>query len=134
MTFFREHAVDEFGHGGLIQRLIDDDLVFLLGTFARMDQMVGEIAAIGHQQQTFALFIQTTDVMQGLELFGQQSIDRHAIPLVGTAANIAPWLVQSDDDGCLGSGGLAIDIDRVFGSHDGPQFGHGLAVDRDATF
>lgn len=134
VTFFREHAVDELAHDGLIQRLIDDDLVFLLRAFAWVNQVVGKIATIRHQQQALALFVQTTDVMEGLELSGQQGVDRHAIPLIRTAADVALRLVQGDDDGRLGAGGFAIDVDRVFGGHDGAEFGHRLAVDRDAAF
>ena len=41
-----------------------------------MRQSLGEISAIGEQDQPFAVLIQTPNVVQVLELGGQQIVDR----------------------------------------------------------
>ena len=70
------HAFDQLEDDVLIHGSLGADLVFLFDAFAGMRQSLGEISAIGEQDQPFAVLIQTPNVVKVLELGGQQIVDR----------------------------------------------------------
>jgi len=102
-TFLGHHTFDELRHHVRIQCLIDDHFVFFFSTLARVNDPVGEISAIRQENQAFAVFIETADMMQILVLQRQQIVNRHAVLLVPTGAQVAFRLVQNENDRRLGT-------------------------------
>jgi len=134
VAFFGQHAFDQLGHRGLVHWLVHDHLVFLFSTHAGVDQAVGQFPTIGHQQQALAVFIQTAHMMQGLKLLRQERVDRHAIPLIAAATDVASWLVQGDHHSGLGLHRLAIGDDPILIRHLSGQVLDHVPVDGHTTF
>jgi hypothetical protein len=86
-----------------------------------MNEVVGKITAIGEKEQPLAVFVQPADMMQGLEGFWQQRVDRHAILLVTAAANVTARFVQGDDDAGFLADRFAIDGDLITITHQRAQ-------------
>jgi len=127
------HAFDELGHHLRVQRLIDDDFVFLFGSLARMNDPVGKVTAIGEENESFAFFVEAPDVMQILILQRQQIVDRHALMRIATGAKVALRLVQGENDRRLGAHRRTIDDHLVFRLHLRGEFLDDVAVDRHTT-
>ncbi|SKA84110.1 hypothetical protein SAMN02745166_00984 [Prosthecobacter debontii] len=134
MTFFGQHTFDQLSHGGLVHGLIHDHLIFLLGSHAGVDESVGELAAIGHQQQTFTVFVQTSHMVEGLKLLGQQGVDRHAIFLITSATNVTAWLVQSDHNARFGFHRFPICHHSVVWIDLSGEIGNDVSIDGHAAF
>jgi len=92
-TFLGHHALHEFRHHVHVQWLINDHFVFFFSTLARVNDAMGKITAIGQENEAFAVFVEAADVVQILILQRQKIIDRHAILLVPTGAEVAFRLV-----------------------------------------
>lgn len=134
VALFGEHAFDQLGHGGLVHGLIHDHLIFLFGTHTWVNEAVGKFAAICHQQQALAVFIQTAHVMECLKRLGQERVDRHAIPLIAAATDVTARLVQGDDHPALGFDGLAVCDNPVLIGYLGGQVLDHVSIDGDTTF
>jgi len=132
-TFFGHHALDEFRHHVRIERLIDDHFVFFFSTLTRVNDPVGEISAIRQENQAFAVFIETADMMQILVLQRQQIVNRHAVLLVPTGAQVAFRLVQNENDRRLGTYRRTIDDHLVLGLDLRGKLGDDVSVDGHAT-
>jgi hypothetical protein len=128
-TFLGHHAFDELRHDLGGHRLIDDDLVFFFGALAGMNEPVGEVATVRQQDEPFAFFVETTDVVKVLELQRQQIVDRHALMRVAARAEVALRLVQGDDQRGLGADGGTIHDDLVLRLHLGGQLFDDVPVD-----
>jgi len=107
------HSFDQLRNhlGG--HRLIDDDFVFFFRPLARMNQPMGEITAVGEQDDAFAFFVEAADVMQVLILLRQQIVDRHPLMRVTTGAEVALRLVQGEDDRRLRAHGRTVHDDLI---------------------
>ncbi len=129
-TFLGHHAFDQFRHHFGSHRLIDDDFVFLLSPLARMNQPVREIPTVGEEDEAFAFFVETADVMQVLILQRQQVVNRHPLMRVATGTEVALRLVQGEDNRRFGTHRRTIDDHFVVRLHLGGQFGDDMTIDR----
>jgi hypothetical protein len=96
-TFGCQHALRQLCQRGGIHGFIQSDLILLLHTLTRMREALGEITAIGEQDETFALFIQPTHVMELLILRRQKIINRSAVMGITACAKVTLWLMERDD-------------------------------------
>ena len=129
-SFLGHHPFHQFRHHIRIERLIDHHFVFFFSPLARMNDPVGKISAIGQENEAFAVFVEAADVVQILVPQRQQIVDRHAIFLVSTRAEVAFRLVQNENDRRLGAHRRAIDDHLVLRLHLRGQLGDHMAVDR----
>jgi hypothetical protein len=134
ITFLGHHAFDELRHDLGGQRLVNGDLVFLFRALAGVNEPVREVTTVREENEAFTFFVQTADVMQGLELQWQKVVDRHPLMRVATRAEVAFGLVQGDDEGQFGPNWGTIDDHLVVGLHLRGQLLDDVPVDRDTSF
>ena len=111
----------------------DLDVVFLFNAESRMGQLIGQIAIIGDQYQTFAGLIESTDIVNSLVGFDQ--VD-HARPTrrIFARGQDARRLVQHKVLKSLHNQRLRIDVDFLSIRIDfDPQGGNNLPVDFNST-
>jgi hypothetical protein len=99
-----------------------------------MNEMVGKIPTIGEEEQPFAVFVQPAHMMQCLQGLWKQGVDRHAIPLITSAANVAARLVQGDDDARFSTDNFAIDGDLITFFDQGSQILDEVPIDGHTAF
>jgi hypothetical protein len=138
-TFGFEKAVlgvEPFGEAREIFRIeagLDDHFVLLFHPLAGVHEPLGNFPAVGHEEESFTLFVQTPYVVEDVKLLRQELVDRVPIPLIPAAANQTGRFMHHDDHPFVGLDTIAIDDDLVLGSDRRGEGGAGLSVYDDPT-
>ena len=133
-TIGQVNAAFELREAGLLGFAGDADQVGLFDAVTRMSQPVGELAIVGHQDQSFAVAIEAADRENSL-LGRDQVDDAHPAAGVEVGRDDAHRLVDGEVHPLRLADRLTIDADLVLQRIDlGAELGHHLAIDFDPTF
>ena len=99
-----------------------------------MDQAVGQLTVVGHDEQATAVFVESSDGEQPGAI-GRKQVDHpRAAAGIVVGAQVTGWFVQQEVSGPLGANRLSVNDDFLDARSDpGAELADGTAVDADAA-
>ncbi len=107
-TFYMK-SLEEFFLMDGVECLVERDFVFLLDRVAWVREALGEVAIIGHHEQSLALLVEASDMEESRVFRWHQVINRAAATLVGAGHNKPSRLVEKEGNRRRGMNAATID-------------------------
>ena len=107
--------------------------VLFIDLVARVSEPLGCFSGIGHQEESLAVHVESPDVVEVMEMRGDEIVDRRPFSRVRAGAQVTGRFIQKDC--CLGFGGdpIPVDVDCVFGANARAEIRADFAVEKDAA-
>ena len=134
LAFGDAESLEELDEDGVVEVLVECDPVFFFDAVGGVGERLGQYAVVGHDDETFGVRVEATDVVDVVVADGQEVVDRAVCSLRFATAYDAARFVEQDGDFFLGGGVASVNLDEVRREDADAGSVDGFSVDFDASF